>query len=171
MLFKDSFGLFLKNLTKVISYTLSLIIAFTLFNAPSLAAKTSMTGDYTKDTISVVKTLQIAVDEPKDSSNKEEIRDEALTLITDYISRYRNRGMVNKTQSFTTMQTALNAMAGHYKNFASRPLPDKLKERLTKEFSLAEKMVLRESWYKSFTFIKLNKIFEYIIYSHINNVF
>ena len=52
--------------------------------------------------------------------------------------------MVNKTQSFTTMQTALNAMAGHYKNFASRPLPDKLKE-LTKEFSLAEKMVLRES--------------------------
>ena len=55
------------------------------------------------------------------------------------------RGMVNKTQSFTTMQTALNAMAGHYKNFASRPLPDKLKERLTKEFSLAEKMVLRES--------------------------
>ena len=145
MLFKDSFGLFLKNLTKVISYTLSLIIAFTLFNAPSLAAKTSMTGDYTKDTISVVKTLQIAVDEPKDSSNKEEIRDQALTLITDYISRYRNRGMVNKTQSFTTMQTALNAMAGHYKNFASRPLPDKLKERLTKEFSLAEKMVLRES--------------------------
>ena len=145
MLFKDSFGLFLKNLTKVIYYTLSLIIAFTLFNAPSLAAKTSMTGDYTKDTISVVKTLQIAVDEPKDSSNKEEIRDQALTLITDYISRYRNRGMVNKTQSFTTMQTALNAMAGHYKNFASRPLPDTLKERLTKEFSLVEKMVLRES--------------------------
>ena len=145
MLFKEAFELFLKNLTRVISYTLSLIIAFTLFNTPSFAAKTSMTGDYTKDTISVVKTLQIAVDVPKDSSNKEEIRDEALALITDYISRYRNRGMVNKTQSFTTMQTALNAMAGHYKNFASRPLPDKLKERLTKEFSLAEKMVLRES--------------------------
>ena len=102
-------------------------------------------GDYAKDTISVVKTLQTAVDTPKDSPNKDEVRSEALTLITDYISRYRNRGMVNKTQSFTTMQTALNAMAGHYKNFASRPLPDKLKERLTKEFSLAEKMVLRES--------------------------
>ena len=87
-----------------------------------------MTGDYTKDTISVVKTLQTAVDTPKDSLNKDEVRSEALTLITDYISRYRNRGMVNKTQSFTTMQTALNAMAGHYKNFASRPLPDKLKE-------------------------------------------
>ena len=61
-----------------------------------------MTGDYTKDTISVVKTLQTAVDTPKDSPNKDEVRSEALTLITDYISRYRNRGMVNKTQSFTT---------------------------------------------------------------------
>ena len=80
--------------------------------------------------------------DPKDSPNKDEVRSEALTLITDYISRYRNRGMVNKTQSFTTMQTALNAMAGHYKNFASRPLPDKLKERLTKEFSLSLRMKL-----------------------------
>ena len=141
-----------KNLTKAISFVLSLLIVFTIFISPSFAVKTSMTGDYAKDTISVVKTLQTAVDTPKDSPNKDEVRTEALTLITDYISRYRNRGMVNKTQSFTTMQTALNAMAGHYKNFASRPLPDKLKERLTKEFSLAEKMVLRESWYNSFTF-------------------
>ena len=145
MLMKRTTEMILQNLTKIISFSLSLVVLFTLFNSPSLAAKTSMTGDYTQDTISVVKTLQTAVDTPKDSPNKDEVRSEALTLITDYISRYRNRGMVNKTQSFTTMQTALNAMAGHYKNFASRPLPDKLKERLTKEFSLAEKMVLRES--------------------------
>ena len=152
MLLKQTSELICKSLNKVVSFSLSLVVIFTLFNAPSIAAKTSMTGDYTKDTISVVKTLQTAVDTPKDSPNKDEVRTEALILITDYISRYRNRGMVNKTQSFTTMQTALNAMAGHYKNFASRPLPDKLKERLTKEFSLAEKMVLRESWYNSFTF-------------------
>ena len=145
MLLKWTSKLIFKNLTKAISFSLSLIVVFTLFNSPTLAAKTSMTGNYAKDTISVVKSLQSAVDTPKDSPNKNEVRDEALTLITDYISRYRNRGMVNKTQSFTTMQTALNAMAGHYKNFATRPLPDKLKERLTKEFSLAEKMVLRES--------------------------
>ena len=131
--------------SKFISFILSISIFFTLFNSPAYAAKTSMTGDYAKDTLSVVKNLQIAVDTPKDSPNKDEIRLESLALITDYISRYRNRGMVNKTQSFTTMQTALNAMAGHYKNFASRPLPDKLRERLNKEFSLAEKMVLRES--------------------------
>ena len=153
MLLRKTSESFFKNLTKAISYALSLIIGFTLFNGPSYAATTLMTGNYTEDTISVVKTLQTAVDTPKDSPNRNEVKDEALILITDYISRYRNRGMINKTQSFTTMQTALNAMACHYKNFASRPLPDKLKERLTKEFSLAEKMVLRESWYKSFTFL------------------
>ena len=145
MVVKEMPELFSKFFAKAISFIICISIFFGLFNSPSYAAKTSMTGDYAKDTISVVKTLQIAVDTPKDSPDKDEVRDESLALITDYISRYRNRGMVNKTQSFTTMQTALNAMAGHYKNFASRPLPDKLKERLTKEFSLAEKMVLRES--------------------------
>ena len=145
MVIKELYELFSKFFAKALSFILCLSIFLTLFNSPSYAAKTSMTGDYAKDTISVAKSLQEAVETPKDSAIKDEVRDEALTLITDYISRYRNRGMVNKTQSFTTMQTALNAMAGHYKNFASRPLPDKLKERLTKEFSLAEKMVLRES--------------------------
>ena len=142
---KQISGLLYKFLINTISLLLCLSFVFTSFNSPTYAAKTSMTGDYAKDTISVVKTLQSAVETPKDSPNKDEVREEALALITDYISRYRNRGMVNKTQSFTTMQTALNAMAGHYKNFANRTLPDKLKERLTKEFSLAEKMVLRES--------------------------
>ena len=72
------------------------------------------------------------------------VLDEALELITQYISRYRNRPQFNGTNSFTTMQTALNAMAGHYKTFANRPLPDKLKERLNKELSRAEKIVVKE---------------------------
>ena len=136
---------FNKFLMKAFTICIALIIYFVLTISPSYAAQSNMSGDYTKDTISVVKALKGAIETPKDASNKDEVREESLSLITDYISRYRNRGLVNKTQSFTTMQTALNAMAGHYKNFASRPLPEKLKERLNKELSLAEKMVLRES--------------------------
>jgi len=134
-----------KYIRRALTFTLALFTSFVLIGSPSYAAKTSMTGDYAKDTISVVKILKEAIATPKDASNKDEVRDDSLSIITDYISRYRNRGMINKTQSFTTMQTALNAMAGHYKNFASRPLPENLKERLNKELSLAEKMVLRES--------------------------
>ena len=80
MLMKWTSKLFIKNLTKAISLSRSLIIVFTLFSSPSIAAKTAMTGDYTTDTISVVKTLQTAVDTPKDSPNKDEVRSEALTL-------------------------------------------------------------------------------------------
>ena len=134
-----------KILHRVFIFTLSFITSITLLGYPAFAAKSNMTGDYTKDTVSVVKTLKGVIDTPKDAPNKKEVREEALSVITDYISRYRNRGLVNTTQSFTTMQTALNAMAGHYKNFATRPLPDNLKERLNKELSIAEKMVLRES--------------------------
>ena len=134
-----------KYFYKAISLAISFVICIILFTSPSHAARTLMSGDYAQDTISVVRSLKDAIETSKESSNKDEVREEALTLITDYISRYRNRGMVNKTQSFTTMQTALNAMAGHYKNFATRPLPDKLKERLNKELSIAEKMVLRDS--------------------------
>ena len=132
-------------LLKALSICIAIIISFFLTISPSYAAQSKMSGDYTQDTVTVVKALKGAIETPKDASNKDEVREESLSLITDYISRYRNRGLVNKTQSFTTMQTALNAMAGHYKNFASRPLPEKLKERLNKELSLAEKMVLRES--------------------------
>ena len=132
-------------LHKALIFTLSFITCITFLGYPTFAAKSNMTGDYTKDTVSVVKTLKGIIETPKDSPKKDEVREEALSVITDYISRYRNRGMVNTTQSFTTMQTALNAMAGHYKNFATRPLPDNLKERLNKELSIAEKMVLRES--------------------------
>ena len=142
---KKMFKLLSKSFHKAIIFTLSLVTSITFLAYPAFAAKSNMTGDYTKDTVSVVKTLKEVIDTPKDATNKEEIREEALSVITDYISRYRNRGMVNTTQSFTTMQTALNAMAGHYKNFATRPLPDNLKERLNKELSIAEKMVLRES--------------------------
>ncbi len=134
-----------RYLRKALTFLLAFLTSFVFMGSPSYAAKTSMTGDYVKDTISVVKILKGAIETPKDAPNKNEVRDDSLSVITDYISRYRNRGMVNKTQSFTTMQTALNAMAGHYKNFSTRPLPENLKERLNKELSLAEKMVLRES--------------------------
>ena len=49
--------LIFKNLTKALSYALSLIVVFTLFSSPSLAVKTSMTGDYAKD-IALVRFLK-----------------------------------------------------------------------------------------------------------------
>jgi photosystem II Psb27 protein len=43
------------------------------------------------------------------------------------------------------MQTALNSLAGHYANYANRPLPDALRDRLEKELRRAETGVVRGS--------------------------
>ena len=131
---------------RILSISIALLIIFSSnFSNTAFAAKSTMSGDYPQDTISVIKTLSETIQLPKESESREEAKNEALRLITDYISRYRNRNNINTTQSFTTMQTALNAMAGHYKTFAKRPLPENLKERLEKEFALAQKQVLRDS--------------------------
>jgi len=41
------------------------------------------------------------------------------------------------------MQTALNSLAGHYANFENRPIPEKLRNRLQKEWKIAELSVVR----------------------------
>jgi photosystem II Psb27 protein len=61
------------------------------------------------------------------------------------MARYRPRRDVNGLASFTTMQTALNSLAGHYANYANRPLPDALRDRLEKELRRAETGVVRGS--------------------------
>ena len=103
-----------------------------------------MSGDFARDTVSVAQALKATIALADDDERISDSKDEALGLITAYISRYRNRPQVNGSSSFTTMQTALNSMAGHYKTFANRPLPEKLKERLNKELTRAEKVVVRE---------------------------
>ena len=124
---------------------LGLSLIFFQFTSGVNAAKTFMTGDFVKDTISVSSTLKETITLPKEDKGLSEAEKEAVFLISDYISRYRNRSQVNTSTTFTTMQTALNALSGHYKTFANRPVPENLKERLNKELSKAEKLAVRDN--------------------------
>ena len=126
------------------SLLLNLALICFLSSGTAYAGKTVMTGDFTKDTISVAQSLQEAIDIPNDAEGRSVAQKESVVLITDYISRYRNRPQVNQTVSYTTMQTALNSMAGHIKTFSNRPIPDDLKARLTKELSKAQETVMNE---------------------------
>ncbi len=123
---------------------IGLCLSLTSFGPSAEAAKTSMSGNYQNDTVSVARSLKEVVAIPNDSEGRAEAQKDSVLLITDYISRYRNRSEVNDSVSFTTMQTALNSMAGHIKTFSNRPIPEGLKERLTKELSKAEKLVVNE---------------------------
>ena len=104
-----------------------------------------LTGDYVEDTVSVSRTLRDVIDLPQDAENHAEAEAQARSLINDYMSRYRPQPRVNGLSSFTTMQTALNSLAGHYASYANRPLPEALHDRLAKELAKAEKSVIRGS--------------------------
>ena len=116
-----------------------------LLTACSGDADARLTGDYVEDTVSVSRTLRDVIDLPQNADNHAEAEAEARSLINDYMSRYRPQPRVNGLSSFTTMQTALNSLAGHYASYANRPLPEALHDRLAKELAKAEKSVIRGS--------------------------
>ena len=58
---------------KALSIFIALIISFGMTISPSYAASSSMSGDYVKDTITVVKTLKVAIERwPGGDSNEQE---------------------------------------------------------------------------------------------------
>lgn len=121
---------------------LSRIIALALVIVIGLMGCTSnpsgLTGNYGDDTAVVLNNLKTAIELPKDAPNQKEIVTLARQQISDYASRYRRNEKTAGLRSFTTMQTALNALAGYYSSYGVRPLPDKLKKRLRDEFKQVE---------------------------------
>ena len=131
---------------QLMSLTLAACLGLCLMlTACSGAGASTLTGDYVEDTVAVVHTLQSTIAMGQDDEGRAEAETAATDLINDYMSRYRPRPQVNGLSSFTTMQTALNSLAGHYKTYANRPLPDTLRERVDKELGKAEKAAVRGS--------------------------
>ncbi|AOY84705.2 photosystem II protein Psb27 [Moorena producens JHB] len=104
---------------------------------------TGLTGDYRQDTLTALQELRQALELPEDSPDKAAIREQASLLMNDYNSRYRRDRSVSTLNSFTTMRTAVNSLAGYYSSYPNRPLPKKLKDRLEQEFSQVERALKR----------------------------
>ncbi len=136
-------------LVRALTRALALVlVAFVLLGngaAPAWAARSAMSGNYVEDTVLVVTALRDAVSAEEGSVEMKEAQKASRLLINDFASRYRRDRAVNGLPSFLTMQTALNALAGHYSSYPNRPVPDKLKSRLMKEFKRVEISLKREA--------------------------
>ncbi|MEB3201113.1 MAG: photosystem II protein Psb27 [Synechococcaceae cyanobacterium] len=104
-----------------------------------------LSGNYVDDTVLVARSLESTIALGAEDPGRSEAETQARALINDYMSRYRPRDSVNGLASFTTMQTALNSLAGHYANYPNRPLPDSLRSRVDKELHQAEAGAVRGS--------------------------
>ncbi len=129
----------LKNYwSRLLALVLVAVIGLTGCNS-----STGLTGNYSQDTLTVIETLTTALDLPSDAPDLAEIQTTAREQINDYISRYRRETKSGGLRSFTTMQTDLNSLAGYYTAYGSRPIPEKLKNRLKIEFKQAKVAVER----------------------------
>ncbi len=129
---------------RLLTLTLALVIS-TVGLAGCSGADTGLTGDYRQDTLTVVETLRTTLNTPVDAPDREEIRKKARKQLNDYAARYRRDEQVAGLRSFTTMQTALNALANYYTSaYSTRPIPDKVKERVSQEFEQVERALRRE---------------------------
>jgi photosystem II Psb27 protein len=106
-------------------------------------SSTGLSGNYVDDTVAVAGSLLSTIALSADDPGRAEAETQARGLMNDYMARYRPRSAVNGLSSFTTMQTALNSLAGHYANYPNRPLPEALQERLSKELKKAEASATR----------------------------
>ncbi|MCX5944610.1 MAG: photosystem II protein Psb27 [Cyanobacteria bacterium] len=118
---------------------LSLSLALTACSS----ASGPLTGNYVEDTMTVAERLIATIAISPEDPDRATAETEARSLITAYMARYRPQAKINGLASFTTMQTAINSLAGHYTNYANRPLPEALKARLDKELKRAEASVVR----------------------------
>ena len=107
------------------------------------ASPGGLSGDYRQDTLSLIDTLRTAIEMPEGTPEKAGAQADARQMINDFSARYRRNGSYTRLSSFTTMQTALNALAGHYSSYPNRPIPEKLQARLDLEFKRVEAALRR----------------------------
>ena len=106
-------------------------------------AASGLSGNYVDDTVSVAQNLLTTIALPQEDPARQEAEVQARQLINGYTALYRPRQDIHRLASFTTMQTAVNALAAHYAGYANRPLPDPLRSRLEKELKKAEASAVR----------------------------
>jgi photosystem II Psb27 protein len=130
-------------LSRLVALALVIMVSVSGLTACSGETPTGLTGKYVEDTLLVMDNLNAAIALPADAPDRSEVQANARLQMNEYMSRYRRDDKVSGLRSFTTMQTALNALAGYYSSFGNRPLPTKLKDRLAKEFDTVNISVKR----------------------------
>lgn len=124
---------------------LLLVAVIGLVGCSDVGGNSSLTGNYKQDTLNLVETLRYTIELPQDAPEKRQAQSEAREKINEFASLYRRDDSVSGLPSFTTMRTALNALAAHYSKYTNRPLPPKVKKRVEYELNQVEAALKRGS--------------------------
>ncbi len=126
------------SLKPFLSRLMALLLVVSMGLMSCSSDSTGLTGNYGKDTQTLLTSVNTTIELPDASSERIQAVNKLRGQISDYTSRYRRDRKIAGLRSFTTMQTALNSLAGYYSAYSSRPLSAKLKKRLKQEFKQVE---------------------------------
>ena len=137
--------MFIKSMLKRFLAFVLVVVVSTVGLAGCSGNDQGLTGNYREDTLTVLNTLRTTLELSVDDPEREEAREKARKQLNEYAARYRRNEQVAGLSSFTTMQTALNALANYYTSaYATRPIPKRVKERVSEEFAQVERALRRE---------------------------
>jgi photosystem II Psb27 protein len=97
-----------------------------------------LTGNYTEDTLAVVKSLRYTVQLPADAADRAEAQADARAKISAFAARYHLNTESASLYSYATMRTALNALASYYNGTTRRSVPEKVRDRVLVELDRVE---------------------------------
>lgn len=101
-----------------------------------------LNGDYYTDAAKVVGHMRLATGLEKGAPNMELIALNCKKEMIDFVSFYRRFTNVSGKQSFSTLYTAINVLAGHYTSYGPKfPVPEKRRKRLFQEYAEIEKNI------------------------------
>ena len=101
-----------------------------------------ITSDYYTDAAKVVTHMRLATSLEKGAPNMEKIALNTKKEMIDFVAFYRRFTNVSGKQSFSTLYTAINVLAGHYTSYGPKfPVPEKRRKRLYQEYAEIEKNI------------------------------
>jgi len=102
-------------------------------------------GDYYPDAAKVVAHMRLATSLDKGAPDMEKIALNTKKEMIDFVSFYRRFTNVSGKQSFSTLYTAINVLAGHYTSYGPKfPVPEKRRKRLFQEYAEIEKNIKKK---------------------------
>mmetsp|Transcript_950 Transcript_950/g.2818 ORF Transcript_950/g.2818 Transcript_950/m.2818 type:complete len:187 (-) Transcript_950:153-713(-) len=101
-----------------------------------------LTQDYYTDAAKVVSHMKLATSLDKGAPNMEKIALNTKKEMSDFVAFYRRFTNVSGKQSFSTLYTSINVLAGHYTSYGPKfPVPEKRRKRLYQEYAEIEKNI------------------------------
>lgn len=110
--------------------------------APEFPTDWGLTQDYYTDAAKVVAHMRLATSLDKGAPNMENIAKNTKKEMIEFVSFYRRFTNVAGKQSFSTLYTSINVLAGHYTSYGPKfPVPEKRRKRLYQEYTEIEKNI------------------------------